>query len=144
MALIPWFSGGGGPGVIRIIHIIFGSLVGALIGGIIAAVFDEPPKALSQFALDGCIIGGWLGWCFDGGSESGRAAVRVTRLGERYPPWFVTLFTASLVGLIIGFISAIYIVLVGFSTIALAGTYLIPLGLMALYYLLGAAEQRSF
>jgi hypothetical protein len=144
MALFPWFSGGdGGPGVTRIIHIIFGALVGALIGGVIAAAFDGFPKNLLQFALEGCIVGGWLGWLLDGSSQSDPAAVRVTRLGKRYPAWLVRSFTLSLAGVILGFLSAIYIVLVGFSAIALAGTYLIPLGLTTLYYLLGAAEHHA-
>jgi hypothetical protein len=158
MALFPWFSGGdGGPGLTRIIHIIFGILVGALMGGVIAAAFDEFPKNLSSFVLDGCIVGAWLGWIFDGSSQSGnakptkltsRAAGPATRLDERYihadyPDWLITLFAVSLGAFIVGFLSALYIAMVGFSTIALAGTYLIPLGLTALYYLLGAAEQRS-
>jgi hypothetical protein len=150
MALIPWFSGGdGGPGVTKIIHIIFGVLVGALIGGVIAAAFDGFPKNLPHFVLDGCIVGGWLGWIFDGSTQNGRAAVPATRLGERYfihadyPRWLVMLFTVSLGGVVVGFLSAIYIVLGGFSAVALAGTYLIPFGLTALYYLLGAAERRT-
>jgi hypothetical protein len=57
--------------------------------------------------------------------------------------WLVTLFPVSAGAFVIGLLSALYIVLAGFSTIALAGAYLIPLGLTALYYLLGAAERRA-
>lgn len=62
--------------------------------------------------------------------------------GADYPTWLVRSFALSLGVLAVGLISVFYVVLAGVSSTALAGTYLIPIGLAAIYYLLGIAEKQ--
>lgn len=51
-----------GPGATRIIYIIFGCLVGAFCGAVIAALFENFPNNLLSCVLDGSLIGGFAGW----------------------------------------------------------------------------------
>lgn len=159
--LVPMYGGdGGGPGVAKIICMSCGSLFGA--GAVLAPAFDRflnslPLRVVADSPLPlrvvaGFVVGGFLGWliCFlaDGSQKDNAYTLRTITKHTReaaadYPRWLVTLFPVSLGAFTIGLLSALYIMLAGFSSIALAGTYLIPLGLMALYYLLGAAERRA-
>jgi hypothetical protein len=62
---------------------------------------------------------------------------------DNYPTWLTRTFGLSLGGIAIGLASLVYIVLTGISLIAVTGTYLIPISLLAMYYLLGVAERTS-
>jgi hypothetical protein len=144
---IPVFFGGGGSGVRKFIYIIFGFLVGAVVGAVIVLA-DDNPKLLLIGVLSGAVDGSIVGW-FAWRIENTKPAVRANRLGVKnmlhadYSLWLVTLFPVSIGAVMIGLLSVLYIVSAGISTTALAGTYLIPFGLMVLYYLLGAAERRD-
>ena len=104
---------------------------------------DEPD--LERFAAKGLLakedLERLLGELGEREAATSRRAFRSST--DDLTRWFVTLFPVSAGAFVIGLLSALYIVLAGFSTIALAGAYLIPLGLTALYYLLGAAERRA-
>jgi hypothetical protein len=60
-----------------------------------------------------------------------------------YPSWLVTVFPIPIVTLLAGFLAAAYAIIVGFTSVALALSYFIPLSLTALYLLLGVAERSS-
>ncbi|MGH7119517.1 MAG: hypothetical protein ACREFP_11105 [Acetobacteraceae bacterium] len=61
----------------------------------------------------------------------------------KYPRWLVATFPVSLAATVLGLFSAIYIVVAGFSITALAGSYLIPIGVTAIYFLLRSAERSA-
>ena len=62
---------------------------------------------------------------------------------DNYSTWLVRSFTVSFGAMALGLLSLICIVLSGISWITVIGTYLIPISLMAIYYLLGLAEKAS-
>jgi hypothetical protein len=142
-----WHFQGPGHGVTKSAYIFCGIGVGAFGGAVWAAAINGSPVAIYFGAIAGALLGAIIGWLLGSDSQSDKANTRKASVGARphadYPRWLVTLFPVSLGAFMIGLLSALYIALAGFSTIALAGTYLIPLGLMALYYLLGAAERRA-
>ena len=112
---IPVFFRGGGSGVNKFIYIIFGSLVGAVVGAVFVLVVDAPSNILPIGVLfgtfDGAIVG-WLGWLL----ENAKPAVRINNLGTKdmpragYPRWLVALFPVSLGALMIGLLLVVYIV----------------------------------
>jgi H+/Cl- antiporter ClcA len=112
---IPVLFGGDGSGVNRFIYIIFGSLVGAVVGAVFVLVVDAPsnilPFGLLSGAFDGVIVG-WLGWLL----ENAKPAVRTNNLGTKdmplagNPRWLVALFPVSLGALVIGLLSVLYVV----------------------------------
>jgi hypothetical protein len=59
-----------------------------------------------------------------------------------YPTWLVRSFALSLGVLAVGLMSVLYVGIIGISSMVLAGTYLVPIGLTAAYYLLGIAERN--
>jgi hypothetical protein len=59
-----------------------------------------------------------------------------------YPNWVTRSFGASILGLSIGIASLMYVVMFGFSLIALGGVYLIPISLSIAYVLLSNFDTR--
>lgn len=62
---------------------------------------------------------------------------------QNYSTWLIRSFGLALTGMAIGLAALVYISLLGVSLTAVIGTYLIPLSLGAIYYLLGVAERTS-
>ncbi len=150
--LIPGYSGGSPP---RVMYAIFGFLVGAVIGAVIALAVDASPQTQLISVLFCGMSGAFLCWHLSPSDANARRAIAKSQATvwtnssavandlphACYPLWLVISFSMSLGALAIGFLSVFYIILAGFSLTALAITYLIPFGLTALYYILGAAEQ---
>jgi hypothetical protein len=150
--LIPGYGGGGPP---RVMYAIFGFLVGAVIGAVIVLAADASPQTQLLGVLFCGTAGAFLCWHLSPSDANARRPIGKSQVAAWtnnsaaakdlphacYPLWLVVSFFISLGALAIGLLSVLYIVLAGFSLTALAITYLIPFGLTALYYLLGAAEQ---
>jgi hypothetical protein len=76
--LIPIFGGGGGPGLTKIIYIIFGALIGA----VFAPAFCDYPKTMVYCVLVGSVSGGvlgWLGWRSANDYKSDKAKLGLDR-----------------------------------------------------------------
>jgi hypothetical protein len=59
-----------------------------------------------------------------------------------YPTWVTRSFGVSVLGLSFGVVSLIYTVVFGFSLVALAGLYLIPISLSVAYILLSNFDDQ--
>jgi len=136
-------------------YAIFGFLVGAGIGAVIVLVANAPQHTQVIGVLVCGVVGALFCWYLAGDDANARRPIGKSQVAAWtnnsaaakdlphacYPLWLVISFFISLGALATGVLSVFYIVLAGFSLTALAITYLIPFGLTALYYLLGAAEQ---
>jgi hypothetical protein len=135
MSLIPgWF---GGSSALLSVYVAFGIGTGAATSALIMLVFGAFPAHLPYFMVSGSFIGaiagGWFYW------SHLNAAYVPTAI---FPGWMLVMFPISLAWITLGLLSALYILLEGVSLIALAGAYLIPIGLMTLNYVLKAAERQ--
>jgi hypothetical protein len=143
-----------GSGLTKGAQVIYGAGAGTIVGLVGAVVLVSSANGFKPLLI--VIIGGLLGaiitYLAIGILQSGnainhsrgksQAVVQTNSVCVRdYPRWIVRLFYISLMALMIGVLSTFYIALAGFSIFALAGTYLIPLGMIALNYILGIAER---
>jgi hypothetical protein len=130
-----------GPGLSRISQAACGAGIGAFVGLVIAILVHrtEGFRPLLIVMAAG-LVGAIITYVLSGSLQRGNATPALSVRGD-YPRWLVTLFSVSLAAFVIGLLSMLYTALVGFSIFAFAGTYLIPISIIALYYILGAAER---
>src|ERR1700730_8393123 len=129
----PYYTGGGGggDGLAEIICTVAGAFAGACAALMSTLpILSNSPLPL-RFAAGGA-IGAALGWviCHLILSSDVRKETAINvRAVSTYPGWIVMLFPISLVAVLIGFASILYMWLFGFSIIGLAGAYLVALGM---------------